>query len=108
MKQLLSLIGALLLGVSLSVACTYPTQQVKQVEERPLIVVEGAPEGARLLVDGIDAGLASHFSGEEAALRVLPGRHVIEVVDGGRSLYRKEVFVGSASTKVIRVSGGAE
>ena len=108
MRQLLSLIGALLLGVSLSLACTYPVQQVQQVEERPLIVVEGAPEGAHLLVDGIDAGLASSFSGEEAALRVLPGRHVVEVVHGGRSLYRKEVFVGSASTKVIRVSGGAE
>ena len=108
MKQLLSLIGVLLLGVSLSLACAYPVQQVEQVEERPLLVVEGAPEGARLLVDGIDAGLASSFSGKEGALRVLPGRHVVEVVDGGRSLYRKEVFLGSASTKVIRVSGVAE
>ena len=55
---------------------------MRATEENPSLVFEGASDTARVRTDGLEAGLAAAYSGERS-LSVLPGRHVVEVVDEG-------------------------
>ena len=99
------LITGILVVVSLLVvnACSYPKTSVKATEENPSLVFKGAPTTARVRVDGLDAGLARDYSGDRS-LSVLPGRHVIEVVDNGKVLLHEDVFLSGGSIKTLNVS----
>ncbi len=95
----------LILGLLVVVgACAYPESSVRAVEENPALVIKGAPDTARVRVDGIDTGLAADYSGDYS-LSVLPGRHVVEVLDDGRVLLREEVFLSAGTLKILNVSG---
>ena len=99
------LVPAILIVVSIFVTsgCSYPRTSVRATEENPALVFKGAPSQALVRIDGIEAGLAADYSGERS-LRVLPGRHVVEVVDDGRVLLREEIFLSAGSIKTLRVS----
>ena len=72
------LVPAVLIVVSvlLANACSYPKTSVRATKENSALVFKGAPATARVRVDGIEAGLATDYSGKRA-LGVLPGRHVV-------------------------------
>lgn len=91
------------LSILLAVSCSYPKSSVKATEENSALVFKGAPETARVRIDGIEAGLANDYSGERS-LGVLPGRHIVEVVDNGTVLLQEEVFLSAGSTKTLTVS----
>ncbi len=99
------IVPALLLVVSLllATACSYPRTSVRSTEENSAIVFKGAPGTAGVRIDGIEAGTAADYSGKRS-LGVLPGRHVVEVVDNGRVLLRQEVFLSAGSIKTLYVS----
>lgn len=84
-------------------ACSYPKTSVRATEENPSLVFEGASDTARVRIDGLEAGLAAAYSGERS-LSVLPGRHVVEVVDEGKVLLREDVFLSAGSIKTLIVS----
>lgn len=91
----------------LAVACAYPESRVETGDEMAAIMVIGAPEGARLIVDGIDAGPANEFS-KDKRLSVLPGRHVVRLAVDGRSIAEREVHVGAGSIRTIEFTGLTE
>jgi hypothetical protein len=70
-------------------------------------MVSGAPKDAVLLVDGIEVGPASQFS-EDASVRILPGRHIVELKQGGRVIARREIFVDAQGIKTVDFSGTAQ
>ena len=90
-------------SILIVVACSYPKTSVRATEENPSLVFKGAPSTARVRIDGLEAGLAVDYSGERS-LSVLPGRHVVEVVDDGRVLLREDIFLTGGSIKTLTVS----
>lgn len=86
-------------------ACSYPKTSVRATEENPSLVFKGAPDTARVRIDGLEAGLAGDYSGDRS-LSVLPGRHIVEVIDDGKVLLREDVFLsaGSIRTLIVGVS----
>lgn len=82
----------------LSACVHYPTEKQSVVDQRPQISfrmndVDGRAEAARVLVDGLDAGRAGEFAEGRAALRVLPGTHIIQVVLGERVLLMERTYL---------------
>ena len=83
-------IAALLVSCLALSGCALPTSSVRSVDESPALVVENAPEGAMLVVDGLEAGEANAYSGLHS-LSVRPGRHVVEVRGDGEVLLKQDV-----------------
>jgi hypothetical protein len=99
-----------LIAVSLCLsACGHPTEQVRTLDERPSILVNGAPAGAVLQVDGLIAGAVNGASGAPQAIRVEPGTHTIDVLNNGASIMHDRLFVsGGVITTVTVPSGGGK
>lgn len=90
--------------VSIINACTYPSRTIEQGGTLLTgIYFEGAPAGARLVLDGADAGEAAAFDGSAAILAVSPGTHNVVVTAGDREIYNEQVYVGSGSRVSIGV-----
>ncbi|OPZ58698.1 MAG: hypothetical protein BWY87_01342 [Deltaproteobacteria bacterium ADurb.Bin510] len=96
MKRILT---TLALGLALT-ACNIhnPYTTVRTVDERPGIVLSGAPAEARLFVDGLDMGAARTYA--ERALRLEPGSHLIEIRQGGVALFSQRVFIESGLKEI--------
>jgi len=96
-------IFVVVVSILLATSCSYPKTGVRATEENSALVFKGAPPTAQVRIDGIDAGRADDFSGEQS-LGVIPGRHIVEVVDNGKVLLREDVFLSAGSTKTLTVS----
>ena len=112
MTQYLNVITRLLLGACVALAvlgapgCAMPVGQTSEVSENPAIAIQGASPTARLMVDGLDSGLAKTYNGKESTLTILPGSHVIEVIDRGQVVLRERIFIDSGVTKTLLVPKG--
>ncbi len=84
-------------------ACSYPVETTRVVDEHPAILVQGAPAGAMLSVDGLVAGRVTDAGGAPQAIRVEPGTHVIAVGSNGMTLLRERVFVDDGIVKTITI-----
>jgi hypothetical protein len=90
------------LGLSLGIAaCSYPVEQVRTTDERPGLLVQGAPQGATILVDGLAAGSANGAGGGPQVIRIEPGTHSIAVSANGQTLLNERIFVSGGATKTL-------
>lgn len=95
-----------LLGLS---ACVQmPTHTSSTVDNRPQLSFIAASEQANLSeytiwIDGLESGKASDFKVDEAALRVLPGSHLIELKKGDNVVLEETIYVGDGVTKKMVV-----
>lgn len=93
-----SLIGSLLSG-----GCTQmPTEKQNISDMRPQISfkVEGErTQNSRVLVDGLDMGMVSDFIDGKAAVRVLPGIHIVSVTSSGSVLLEEKVYLGDGVSR---------
>ena len=87
----------------LVVGCSYPTSGVRVLDDRPSIVIQDAPIGSFLLVDGLNMGKARLYNGRERALLLEPGTHQIEVMSQGNLIHSERVFLGDGELKTIKV-----
>jgi hypothetical protein len=88
-------------------ACSYPTEQVRTLDERPSILISGqTPTDAVLAVDGLVVGSVRASNGAEQALRIEPGTHVVTVKSNGKELIRQTVFVSGNMIKTIALPDG--
>lgn len=87
-------------------ACNQPVQETRTVDERPSILVRGAPSGAVLQVDGLVTGSIVDNGGTLQAIRIEPGSHVVAVVVNGRSILTDRLFVDGNVTKTLTIPGG--
>lgn len=77
--------------------------EVRTVDDRARIVVDGAPADAMLFVDGLSMGKASDYSQEDGApLALESGTHVIEVKNASQSFFSERVFLGPGHLKTIK------
>ena len=90
------------LGLALC-SCAMPSTTVRTTDTRPSLAFEGAPEGAKVYMDGLLMGEAEKYDGQPGVLVVEPGTHNI-VVKGpdGSVLLEQRVYVES-EIKTIKV-----
>jgi hypothetical protein len=85
-------------------ACAMPNTVVKSQTDRPGIAVQGAPQGATLVLDGVSMGETEKFDGEPGFLPVEPGTHTVAVKDASSNVvFERKVFV-EGSLKVLKVN----
>lgn len=92
----------LTLLVSLVCGCSLPATTVRTVDDRPMIAIKGAPEGAMLFVDGLLMGATDQYNGDPGVLAVEPGTHVVRITANNGTIYEQKIFVES-SLKTITV-----
>lgn len=92
-----------LIGSFLSGGCTQmPTEKQNISDMRPQISFKAEGErtqGSRVLVDGLDMGMVSDFIDGKAAVRVLPGMHIVSVTSGGSVLLEEKVYLGDGVSR---------
>lgn len=84
-------------------ACAYPVSTTDQGAAASGLYFPGAPAGARVLVDGADAGETSLYDGRKLVLTLPAGQHRIVVQQGSTRLYDKPVYLGTGSRIAIKV-----
>ena len=83
-------------------ACSMPVTQVRTVDTNPSIIVQGAPEDAFLVVDGIRVGRANEYNGQPNALKIIPGTHTVSIISPtGNEIMTQKVFVESEVKTII-------
>jgi len=97
-----ALIGTLLFG-----GCTQmPTEKQNISDMRPQISfkVEGERAlGSHILIDGLDMGMVSDFIDGKAAVRILPGTHIVSVILGSSVLLEEKVYLGDGVSRTFIV-----
>lgn len=96
-----------LIGSLFIVGCVrMPTEKQSISDMRPQISfkAEGAiAQESRILVDGLDMGKVSDFIEGKAAVRVLPGTHIVSVTSGGSVLLEEKVYLGDGVSRTFIV-----
>jgi hypothetical protein len=89
----------------LLLACAEPVTRVQTVDDRPRLLLTGAPDGAVLFLDGRQVGPASAYGGQPGVLLVEPGTHIVEIRVGDRLLLSRKVFFGGGEQRRLDLSG---
>ena len=97
------IVAGAIIGSLLSGGCTQmPTEKQSISDMRPQISFKAEGEraqGSRVLVDGLDMGIVSDFIDGQAAVRVLPGTHIVRVTSGGSVLLDEKVYLGDGVSR---------
>ena len=109
MKKLALTIAAT--AAFLCCACVQmPTERASVVDTRPQLSfhVVGDAESMTVLVDDLQMGSVKNYlegDGDKggAALRVLPGAHVVKIVQDGKVIHEENIYVGDGVSKTIQV-----
>lgn len=98
---------SVLLAALLVFGCSQiPTEKQSAVDMRPQIsfkIVNENVRGARVLVDGLDMGSVDEYQENQAALKVLPGKHVVSIVQRDQLVYEESIYVGHGISRAIVV-----
>lgn len=86
--------------------CAYPHIGVNTTDDRASVGFNNAPEGAILMIDGLNMGLANSYDGKNRVLLIEPGTHKIEIIYKGKHILSEQVFLGDGELKVLSVNSG--
>ena len=102
-----SLMASAFAGLALCVGCSQiPTEKQSAVDMRPQIsfkIVNESTMGARVFVDNLDMGPIQDYQENQAALKVLPGKHIVSIVLHDRVVYEESIYVGHGMYRAIIV-----
>jgi hypothetical protein len=106
-KMTAFLAGAMLAGLTGCV--NMPTEKQSVVDQRPQITFRITGEarrlaGARVLVDELDVGELHQYLDGQAALRILPGTHVIKVQSDGTVFLMERAYLGDGVVRPFVVN----
>lgn len=104
-------IRALILAAAaavLTVGCTQmPTEKQDTPDMRPQISFKAVSERAKtakVLVDGLTMGAVSDYAENIAALRILPGTHLLTVVLGNQIILEEKFYAGDGVSRTFIVN----
>ena len=86
--------------------CSWLHATKPSAPQPPELIVNGAPTGSALFIDGVQAGGPTESSKRTHDLVVTAGTHTIEVRMGDTTVYRENVYVGPSDKRVITVLSG--
>ncbi|MBU0750935.1 MAG: hypothetical protein KJ787_03465 [Gammaproteobacteria bacterium] len=94
-----SIAVAVVLGTAIvATGCVQmPTEKRSVADMRPQISFKADGEKARagrVIVDGLDMGAVGDYLDGFAAVRVLPGSHVLKVMSGDAVLLDEKIYLG--------------
>ena len=87
----------------LLLACGDPTPVARAVDNRPRVLLQGAPEGSTLFIDGVPSGNAASYSKDPRVVLLEPGEHLLEVKAAGRLLCSEKVSLGASDQRTVVV-----
>ena len=99
-------VGGLIISIFLGGCTQMPTEKQGISDMRPKIsfkVEHARAQSSRVLVDGLDIGMVSDFIDSKAAVRVLPGVHVIKVILDDSVLLEEKVYLGDGVNRAFIV-----
>lgn len=94
-----------LIALSLLSACGRPVSEVRVLDNRSALAIQGASADAVLYIDGLSMGAAQQSDGQTRVLLLEPGPHKVEIVSHGNKLLSEQIFLGGGETKILTVSG---
>lgn len=85
-----------------------PVSTTEVVDDRPRLTLDTSALGKQvaqyqLLIDGVNYGSVTQYLKDESTLRVVPGKHVVEVVLEGQRIFSQDVYLGENTTRTIKV-----
>lgn len=90
-------------GVLFLSGCTQmPTEKQGISDLRPQISFQAPDErvrNARVTIDGLDMGVVGSYVEGIAALRILPGTHLITVDIGGQVILHEKFYIGDGVSR---------
>jgi hypothetical protein len=101
MKIILSTIALGLVFLFTTGCVQMPTEKQSVVDLRPqisFVAVQGHHD-ARVFVDNAEVGRVGDFIDGVAALRIIPGSHVVRVVSGGAVLLEERFYVADGVSR---------
>lgn len=96
----------ILLAAAALTACALPTTQVNVGSSRPTLSVTGAPSNVKLVVDGLEVGLAATYNGAPKTLLIEEGPHQVELRDGSTVLMSRKILATNGEN--TKIAYGAE
>ena len=70
------------------------------------LVITGAPQGAVVFVDGMQAGAATVANDHPQVLKAAAGAHKVEIRLGDTVVYREDTYVGVGEQRIVSVLSG--
>lgn len=104
MQSLLKVAVASIMAAGILAGCAMPTEEARVIDNRPQIsfrATNNVSDDAMVFVDGLAVGRADDYRDGHAALRVLPGSHVIEIRRADGSVSTQKIFVNDGVAKTI-------
>jgi hypothetical protein len=97
---------SLLIVLALLSGCSWFHKGKPPVPDPTELIVNGAPVGSVLFIDGVQAGQPKEAGNRTQVVDVSPGAHTLEVRRDGSVAYRENTFVTSGKKVVITVLAG--
>lgn len=94
---------ASILVLLLGVGCQEPRTSTSIPESRPRIMIQQAPQGSVVFVDGKEVGQAKDYNGEPGVLLLEAGTHLVEVRLGDQVLISQRIFLGGGELRTIAI-----
>lgn len=100
-----NLMSFVLAATLLSGCVNTPTHTSNVKDDRPLIMFEAAQSGDRLVLDGIEIGLANQYLSGRSALKIEPGTHNLQIIRDGAVVMNERFYISRGASKSFTVQG---
>lgn len=97
---------ALMISLILAGCVQPPTKNTEVVDDRPGLAFELASPEAKyyeLKIDGVSYGSVEKYIAGKSRLRIIDGTHQVELINDGRVVFSKKVYLGSGSNRILKV-----
>lgn len=102
----MKLIMAFIISLILSGCVQSPTRNTEVVDDRPGLSFELTSPASRsyeLKIDGVSYGRIEQYLAGENRLRIIDGKHKIVLIDNGRIVFSKNIYLGTGSNRILKV-----
>lgn len=94
------------LAFGLSGCVQQPTAMTEIADTSPTVnfAVAGDADALELIVDGISYGALSQYLAPEKALKLVPGKHLVEVVGAWGTVFSQDVYLSESTHRTIETN----